>query len=127
MLTPEEITGRTLALWGSHPEIVAVWLFGSVAAGRANHLSDVDLAVLYRASPELLEHGRLCARAMSALGRNDVDVVDLRTATPFLQHRVLTRARLIYERDAVARVCFGAQALSRYFDLLPFLRMAYAS
>ena len=32
--------------FAGQPEVVVAYLFGSVARGRANHLSDVDIAVL---------------------------------------------------------------------------------
>ena len=35
----------------SHPEVMAAYLFGSVARGEARRSSDIDLAVLYRAAP----------------------------------------------------------------------------
>ncbi len=126
MLAPDEIESRLRPVLTQQADIVAAWLFGSAASGGATALSDVDVAVLYGQSRGLLEHGHLTAQIMSALGTNDVDLVDLARATPFLQHRVLSRGRLLFQRDAVARVRFTAAALSRYFDLIPFLRRAYA-
>ena len=56
-----------------------VYLFGSVAAGRAGQTSDLDLAV--RGLPRRWFY-RAVGRVMRAAGR-PVDLVDLDSATPF--------------------------------------------
>lgn len=63
---------------------------------------------------------------MQALERDDVDVVCLNEATPFLQSRVFRDGTVVFDRDPVARVSFTARAMSIYLDLVPFLRKAYA-
>lgn len=123
-------TGSLAALlrpvFDEQPDLIAMWAFGSVAAGTASDRSDVDLAVLNARPLSLLEQGQITAKCMLALNRDDVDLVDLDSAVPFLQHRILTRGVLLFERDATRRVTFQAQALSRYFDLQPWLERAYA-
>lgn len=126
MLTIEALREALRPLWDAHSELIALWVFGSIAEGRADDQSDVDVAVLSRDAMSLLDQGALTAESMHCLDRNDVDLVEMRSAIPFLQHRILTRGKILFERDAVARVTFQAQALSIYFDLQPWLERAYA-
>jgi len=105
------------------------YLFGSLARGTQNRLSDVDVAVLLdpeflaRPHPEL-SYGykaHLITELMSQLGTNEIDVVILNHASPFLRFQVLRDGIVICETNREERIRFQAQALSRYFDLKPFL------
>ncbi|MBX7058296.1 MAG: nucleotidyltransferase domain-containing protein [Leptospirales bacterium] len=122
----DQIRQRLRPVWEARGELIALWIFGSVAEGRADKQSDVDLAVLLREQLSLYDQALLAEHCMNALGREDVDLVDIRSVTPLLQHRILTRGAILFERDPVARVNFQTQALSIYFDLLPWLERAYA-
>lgn len=111
------------------PEIRFAYLFGSLAKGTQNRLSDVDLAVFL--DPDFLatphpEHAygykaHLITELMSLLRMNQIDVVILNDASPFLRFQVLRDGIVLCEVDREERVRFHAQALSRYFDLKPFL------
>jgi predicted nucleotidyltransferase len=105
-------------------DLVAVYLFGSVAAGRAHTLSDVDVAVLFRDGiaeestfGRVLEIGTALESALSGL----VDVVALNQAGPALCFQVLRNGRLVIERDRDARSLFVMRALGRYYDARPYL------
>lgn len=106
----------------AQPDVVAAYLFGSVAEGRAHPRSDVDIAVLLAA--DLDEETRFDRRlrlgweAESIVGRR-TDLVVLNDAPPRLQHQVLKHGRLIYERDQAARVEFEVRAGKIYADLKP--------
>ena len=110
-------------------EIHFAYLFGSLAKGTQNRLSDVDVAVFL--DPEFLarphpEHSygykaHLITELMSQLGTNEIDVVILNHASPFLRFQVLRDGIVICETNREERIRFQAQALSRYFDLKPFL------
>jgi uncharacterized protein len=104
-------------------DLVAAYLFGSVARGTARLDSDVDLAVLFAnapastlsAQPFALEDN-LCAQ----LGR-PVQIVVLNSAPPDLAFRVLREGRLILDRDSAARARFEVRTRNEYFDIKPFL------
>lgn len=105
-------------------DIVAAYLYGSVARGTAGPASDVDVALLYRgARPRTLEGLPLDleGRLERALGRT-VQLVVLNEAPVDLVHRVLHDGRLVLERDRSARIRFEVKARNEYFDLLPVLR-----
>jgi len=54
--------------------------------------------------------------------KTSVDIVDLRTASSDLVHRILRDGELIVETDPGARMAFEVQARNEYFDVLPHLQ-----
>lgn len=107
-----------------HPDMVCVYLYGSMARGEARQTSDVDLAVLYAVPPpSTLEGigGALTGQLEQLLAR-PVDLLILNHAPPDLSHRVLRDGILVYDADPAARIRFEVQARNDYFDLLPYLR-----
>jgi predicted nucleotidyltransferase len=106
----------------TQPEVVAAYLFGSLAEERATLHSDVDIAVLLADASDPLATGDCQLRLMGSLEPfidRDVDVVILNTAPPILQHQVLRNGRLLYERDRQTRVEFEVRAGQTYADLKP--------
>ncbi len=98
--------------------VVAVYLFGSTAAGQATPASDVDIAVLYQRGQEpdfqlemddKIELARL-------LGR-DVDLIHLNQASPILRMQVLKKGKLVLNRDPKHLNFFFVNTLNEYFDL----------
>ncbi|MEE9278984.1 MAG: nucleotidyltransferase domain-containing protein [Myxococcota bacterium] len=120
----QEIESRVRAVVkaDSH-DVVVVYLYGSIARGSARPGSDVDIAVLLRASPEP-RLGALCLDLEGALETElgvPVDLVVLNTAHPELVHRVLLDGVLVLERDRSERIRFEVRARNEYFDLKPRL------
>jgi len=106
----------------TQPEVVAAYLFGSLAEERATSHSDVDIAVLLADASDPLAIGDCQLRLMGDLepfADREVDVVILNTAPPILQHQVLRNGRLLYERDRRMRVEFEVRAGQTYADLKP--------
>jgi predicted nucleotidyltransferase len=104
-------------------DVVAVYLFGSVARGTATAASDVDLGVLLRTRPPSTLEGRMLDYQgdLEAVLGCPVQIVLLNDAPPDLAHRVLRDGRLLLERDRAARIRFEVATRNRYFDLLPIL------
>jgi hypothetical protein len=96
-------------------DIVAVYVFGSVATGRDRRGSDVDLAVMVRGSLPGMERIEM-ETALSNLLHRDVDLVVFGLATPLLQHQVLKCGRLVHESDARERVRQEVAARRHYLD-----------
>ena len=116
------------AAFAAEPAVLAGWLFGSVARGRAGVLSDVDFAVLLRGDAprgmdRLVLLDRIAERAGRILGLpgEQVDVVALEDQPTTFQHSVLRTGKLLYERDPAARRLFAWQAILRYLDFKPTL------
>jgi predicted nucleotidyltransferase len=97
------------SILGDHPVDVG-FLFGSRARGDAHDRSDVDVAVTFDedapGAPDRLE-ARLALGAdlALALGTDDVDVIDLRAASPSLVRAVLRDGeRLVGTKADVRRL-----------------------
>lgn len=99
--------------------IEALWVFGSVATGKARPDSDVDLAGLFKTSPDL--DALLGARAdIAAVVGREADLVDLEAVSPVLAFQVVKHGRLIHEGNPSRRVCFVAELIGRYEDVKRF-------
>ena len=124
MLPREEIESRLRASLSARGNVLAAYLFGSVARGTATTASDVDVAVLLTADPPRTLDGLhlgLEDDLEHALGV-PVQLVVLNRAPCDLVHRVLRDGVLLVDRDPGARIRFEVDARNRYFDLQPFLR-----
>lgn len=110
------------AFLAAQPDVVAAYLFGSLAEGRATSDSGVDIAVLLRDDADAAVGGERHLALMGDLERfadREVDVVMLNTASPILQQQILQHGRLLYEGDRRARVEFEVRAGKIYADLKP--------
>ena len=108
----------------NRPDLVAVYLFGSMARDQAHALSDVDVAVLLPTElsaldvfARTLEIGVILDEAL----RRPVDVIALNRAPPALCFQVLKYGRLLLELDRTQRCVFVMHALGRYYDAKPYL------
>lgn len=113
-------------------EVQLAYLFGSQATGKANRLSDVDVAVLtdpsrVKKNPPYGYKAELCADLMKLLKTDRVDVVLLNEATPFLRHQVLKTGKCLWARDPSMRIQFETEALARFLDVKPLLQSHYES
>lgn len=107
-------------LFATHPDLVAVWLFGSRARGDHRDDSDVDVGLLLGRSPaSIAEMGfQLQDELTLALGLT-VQVTVLNDAPADLLKRVFADGSLVYERDRAARIDFEIRKRNEYWDLAP--------
>lgn len=98
------------------PDLVGVYVFGSVAAGLARADSDVDLAVLCAAPLDATRLAELREKLAAAL-RRDVDLIDLAAAPTVLQMQIVGEGRLIAAPDKTAAGLFELRVLRDYRDL----------
>ena len=104
------------AICAALPDVIAVYVFGSVARGDAVGDSDLDVAILPVRPLDVLRRFDLQQALASVAGR-DVDLVDLRRASAVMRVQVLADGRTLYEGDRGARALFEATALSDYARL----------
>jgi predicted nucleotidyltransferase len=108
-----------------HPLLFA-YLFGSQAKGRASSRSDVDIAAYF--SPKISADRRsalrmsLASDLMGALRRDDLDLVLLNEAPPFLAFQAIRPGKVIFSRNELARTRFEARTMSLYFDRLYYFQ-----
>ena len=111
-----------VAFLATQPDVVAVYLFGSLVEGQTTPHSDVDIAILLVGASDPLAMGDRQLQLMGELERfadREVDLVILNAAPPILRHQVLRNGRLLYERDRRVRVEFEVRAGQVYADLRP--------
>ena len=111
--TIEEALSELLAL--ETPDLIAAYLFGSVARGTAHAGSDVDVAVLYTTAPPSTIEGLpldLEDRIRQRVGRA-TQVIVLNRAPAGLVHRVLRDGVLLLDRAPGSRIRFEVRARNR--------------
>lgn len=110
-------------------DVVAAWVFGSVARGEARPTSDLDVAVL------LLEGGADVEEALRALSSElerfspsgRVDIVVLGEQGSVFRHRVLREGALVLDRDPETRQDYEARTIVEYLDWKPTHDIAMAT
>jgi predicted nucleotidyltransferase len=122
----EHLVDRLRRVLEARPEIREAYLFGSRARGDSTPVSDIDIAVYVDRDITPDRHSeyaaQLAAALMTALGRNDVEVVVLNDAPPLLYHRVLRDGIRLLARSLPETTEREGRALSRYCDYVPQLR-----
>ncbi len=98
------------------PDVVAVFRYGSTAAGVDRPDSDVDLAVLASAPVPALTRFDLQERLASLL-RRPVDLVDLKTASTVMAMQVLANGLLLLDVAEEVRGEFEDRVFSAYASL----------
>jgi predicted nucleotidyltransferase len=97
-------------------DVVAVYRFGSTAHGTATRTSDTDVGLLARERLSAARRFDLQEQMAVRLGQ-DVDLVDLATASPVMAVQVVARGRLLYDGDSTARGLFEDRTLNAYARL----------
>jgi len=111
--------------------VVALYLFGSHAEGRAHRESDLDIGVLldWRHAPTAgvrFEWRLAVLGALSRPGEPVPDVVILNDAPPTLAARIVTTGARLLCRDSALEHAFRRNVQLRAADLQPFLRRTRA-
>ncbi|PKO22870.1 MAG: nucleotidyltransferase domain-containing protein [Chloroflexi bacterium HGW-Chloroflexi-1] len=109
-----------VAFLATQPDIVAAYLFGSLAQGRAAAHSDIDIAVLLTGDPD----PQLCTdRQLQLMGDlrvfadGELGIVVLNSASLTTQYQVLRSGRRLCESDRGTRVEFEVRVGKYYADL----------
>ena len=102
--------------------LLAIYLFGSRASGKARKYSDIDIAALYDEKVDKKEYTDKRIEIMTAVSElldREVDVVVLNQAPPILKYHILKYGMRLYERSNRQEHSFEVQAIQEYFDFLP--------
>lgn len=119
------IESRIVARLKRDRRVVAAYLFGSRAKGKARAGSDIDIALLLKSrrresySAEAL---RITCDVMKEAGADRIDILILNTATPIARHQVYRHGRQIFCRDQRLAMRFKDRSIAEYLDFLPFRR-----
>ena len=108
-----------------HPSIVVAILFGSLAAGKSRHDSDLDLAVTSTTPLDPQIRIQLIEELAVALGR-PVDLIDLaQTHGPLLQ-QILAKGRLLLCTDRTRYADLLLRVVYEEADVMPYYRRILA-
>jgi len=123
MANIKDIKERAKNVLQEEEDVLFCYLFGSVAEGRENKESDLDIGVYI--SPETKEDFfevrlRLIEKFTRELSKQ-ADVVILNTASPFLRYVVIKEGELLVEKSREKRIDFELAAMRDYFDYKPTL------
>lgn len=108
---------RVAAFAKGHPDIAAIYLFGSHATGHERSRSDVDLGVLFNRDVDGFTRINL-ETEISNLLKKDVDLIDMRKSSPFLRHQIYKYGKTIYQdQDGTDfPFQFRAESIRDYLD-----------
>jgi predicted nucleotidyltransferase len=95
--------------------IKLIYLFGSRANGLANNQSDIDIAILGTTKFDPVIRWQWQSELAIAL-KNDVDLVDLLSASTVMQNQVIHHGMCIYDKANYAAL-FDMQVMSMYQHL----------
>ncbi len=109
-------------IFQKYPDIQAVYLFGSVASGKANPQSDIDLAIHPRNSSLRAKKLDILAD-LTQHGFNNVDIVFLDTRDVVIRFEAVRQNRLIYCAQDFDAGSFFSLIIREYFDFLPYLKI----
>lgn len=112
VLTPKEIR-ESLAPLFDQPGLQLILLFGSAATGKLHRRSDIDIAFLFDKAVDILE---LTNKVLGLLRTDNVDVIDLRRASPVLTFVAAKDGKLLYEGSPGLFHEFYSLAFRRYVD-----------
>lgn len=108
------------------PDIVVVYLFGSIAKNMYRKHSDVDIAILFSEKMSLVDRFNLklqIASELEDLLDKKIDVVDLECADAFFIHKIMEERILVYEKDIKMRVEFEVRSRKEFFDRHRFYKL----
>lgn len=114
-----------ISYFSADQRVIAVYLYGSLARGSANQLSDIDIAIMLERTD-----GHTLKLQLDAIGAlmqifhtNDVDVQILTPQTPPALAFRMIKGVSLYCSSLIKKVAIEAQILSRNQDFEPFMRL----
>jgi predicted nucleotidyltransferase len=112
ILSIEEIKRRLMPLFKDEG-LQFILIFGSVVSGKIHKQSDIDLAFLYDKSIDIL---MLTNKIINLLHTDNVDIIDLKYASPILKFSAAKNGKLLYERRPGLFSEFYSLAFRMYID-----------
>ena len=121
-----QVISKVEAFATAHPNIAAVYLFGSHAAGLQRKRSDLDLGVLFNKEMDGFKRIDLETQ-LSNLLNIDVDLIDMGKSSSFLRHQIYKHGKMIYLDGTDFPFRFRAASIRDYLDTnyLRRVRRAY--
>ena len=124
--TIEKLTPLAVNYLQSHPGVVFAYLFGGLARGKPQPLSDVDIAVYLNKGSNIAENKLdILGRLIDTLETDEIDLVVLNTADLPLVINILKNKEILVDNNPFDRHIFESLAMRKYKDaILSFLKSA---
>ncbi|WP_406660235.1 nucleotidyltransferase domain-containing protein [Methanolobus sp. ZRKC3] len=101
-------------------DVELVYLFGSVAEGRANAQSDIDIGIylseILSKTERFQRRIELISRLTTFLKNNSVDLLVINDTSPVLSFEIIKPNVLVLERDRGLKIDVEQRIMSRYLD-----------
>jgi len=127
-ITIGEIKNTLNGYLQKHPEIEVAYIFGSLAQGKTNALSDIDIAIItdsQQINNKTYRYGykaEILTDLIKLLKTNNIDLVILNKANTLLKHRVLHHGILIYSKNERERINFQIDTINKYNDFKQLIK-----
>ena len=109
-------------IFKKYPKIAAAYLFGSMASGKANQESDMDLAIVEK--DHTIRDKKLDILAdLTREGFDRLDLVFMGQADIVLQYEAVRMNRVIYQCPDFDRGEYYSRIVRRYLDFCPYLKV----
>jgi uncharacterized protein len=113
----ETLIPKVASYLNSNTHIIFAYLFGSLAKGKYQPLSDVDIAVYLKQGVNVIEDKlAILEKIIDILQTDEVDLVILNAANLPLVNNVLKNKKIIVDKEPFARHIFESLAMRKYFD-----------
>ncbi len=110
--TVDAVKGKLEAIF-SEDGLQLVMVFGSTVSGKIHKKSDLDVAFLF---DRPIDTVALTNKVINLLHTDNIDVVDLKRASPLLKYSIVKTGRLIYEKEVGLFNAFYSLAVRMYID-----------
>ena len=101
----------------SHPQILFAYLFGGLARGKPQPLSDVDIAIYLRTGGKVAEKKlEILGNLAAILQTDEIDLVVLNSAALVLVMNIVKVRKIIVDKDPFSRHIFESLTMRKYFD-----------
>lgn len=100
----------------TNTNIVAAWFIGSYGTIDQTEDSDIDIALLFDKSVDIMDEMNISCKISEIVGFDDIDTINLLCAPITLQFKVIDEGRSIYEKDYYKVCDFMENVFNRYRD-----------
>jgi len=119
-LNHKDISDRITNVLEREPGLKLVLMYGSAAAEKMHHDSDVDVAVLFDNPLNLEQKMDLISRLEIELKR-DVDLVDLFNLSGTILKQILCKGRILIKNDPAALTRLYQRMVYNQADMMPYV------
>ena len=99
------------------PGLIAIYLFGSRAKGRAHEGSDWDIGLLGREAYGFKQLLQASTELAVSLSTEHVDLIDLFCANTVLAYQIISEGECVWSDDTIAVANYEIKSFGLYVDL----------